>query len=92
MAQIHSFISLYSTILPYSILFEREGSKERNREERIKYYRNLRELIKVYGSKSLVFIDESGFEEFEGSVCAFGPKEERKSMAKDQENGGKEKI
>jgi len=37
----------------------------------MKYYRNLRELIKVYGSKSLVFIDESGFEEFEGSVCAW---------------------
>ena len=36
--------------------------KERNREERIKYYRNLRELIKIYGSKSIVFIDESGFE------------------------------
>ena len=37
----------------------------------MKYYRNLRELIKVYGSKSLVFIDESGFEEVEGCVCAW---------------------
>jgi putative transposase len=37
----------------------------------MKYYRNLRELIKVYGSKSIVFIDESGFEEFEGSVYAW---------------------
>ena len=36
--------------------------KERNREERIKYYQTLRKLIKVHGSKSLVFIDESGFE------------------------------
>lgn len=45
--------------------------QERNRESRIKYYRNLRELIKVYGSKSIVFIDESGFEEFEGCVCAW---------------------
>ncbi len=36
--------------------------RERNRQERIKYYRRLRELIRVYGSKSLVFIDESGFE------------------------------
>ncbi|MEG4294805.1 IS630 transposase-related protein [Microcoleus sp. D2B6] len=45
--------------------------QERNREERMKYYRNLRELIKVYGSKSIVFIDESGFEEFEGCVCAW---------------------
>ena len=37
--------------------------KERSREERIKYFRALRELIKIYGSESLVFIDESGFEE-----------------------------
>ncbi len=36
--------------------------RERNREERIKYYKTLRELIKIYGGKSLVFIDESGFE------------------------------
>ena len=36
--------------------------QQRNRESRIKYYRNLRELIKVYGSKSIVFIDKSGFE------------------------------
>ncbi|MEG4417278.1 transposase [Microcoleus sp. LAD1_D5] len=45
--------------------------QEINRESRIKYYRYLRELIKVYGSKSIVFIDESGFEEFEGCVCAW---------------------
>jgi len=43
--------------------------QEKNREERIKYYRNLRELIKPYGSKSIVFIDESGFEKFEGSMA-----------------------
>ncbi|BAQ64358.1 mobile element protein [Geminocystis sp. NIES-3709] len=29
---------------------------------RIKYYRELRELISIFGSKSLVFIDESGFD------------------------------
>ena len=44
--------------------------QERNREERMKYYRLLRELIKVWGSKSMVFIDESGLEEFE--YCALG--------------------
>ena len=44
--------------------------QERNREERMKYYRYLRELIKVSGSQSLVFIDESGFEEFQD--CALG--------------------
>lgn len=35
---------------------------ERNREERMKYYRLLREFIKKLGSENLVFIDESGFE------------------------------
>jgi hypothetical protein len=44
--------------------------KERNREERIKYYQALRILIKSHGSKSLVFIDESGFEEFHACVYA----------------------
>ena len=31
----------------------------------------MRELIKLYGSKSIVFIDESGFEVFVGCVCAW---------------------
>jgi putative transposase len=48
--------------------------KERNREERIKYYQTLRKLIKVHGSKSLVFIDESGFEEFHACVYAWSKK------------------
>ena len=44
--------------------------RERNPKERIKDLRILRELIKMYGSKSLVFIDESGFEEIE--CCVYG--------------------
>jgi len=48
--------------------------KERNRESRIKYYQTLRKLIKVYGSKSVVFIDESGFEEFHACVYAWAKK------------------
>ena len=32
--------------------------RERNREERMKYYRVLRELIKIYGSEGIVFIEE----------------------------------
>lgn len=48
--------------------------RERNREERIKYYRVLRELIKTYGSESLVFIDESGFEEFQACFYAWSKK------------------
>ncbi len=31
--------------------------REINREERIQYYQKLRNLIKKFGSKSLVFID-----------------------------------
>ena len=48
--------------------------RERNREERIKYYKTLRELIKIYGGKSLVFIDESGFEEFQDCLYAWSKK------------------
>jgi transposase len=48
--------------------------RERSREERIKYYRMLRELIKIYGSESLVFIDESGFEEFQACFYAWSKK------------------
>jgi hypothetical protein len=34
----------------------------------------LRELIKKYGSESLVFIDESGFEEFQACLYAWSKK------------------
>ena len=47
---------------------------EKGIEERIKYYQTLRNLIKVHGSKSLVFIDESGFEEFNACVSAWSRK------------------
>jgi hypothetical protein len=48
--------------------------RERNREERIKYYQTLRNLIKIPGSKSLVFIDESGVEEFHACVYTWSRK------------------
>ena len=35
--------------------------REINREERIKYYQQLVKIIKKFGSKSLLFTDESGF-------------------------------
>ena len=44
--------------------------RERNKQERIEYYRKLRELIKECGSESIVFIDESGFEE--NVECIYG--------------------
>lgn len=37
--------------------------KERDRQERMEYYRKLRELIMIFGSACLIYIDEAGFEE-----------------------------
>jgi len=48
--------------------------RERNREARMNYYRSLRELIKIYGSQSLVFIDESGFEAEPTCIYAWAKK------------------
>jgi putative transposase len=48
--------------------------RERNREERMKYYKILRELIKLYGSQALVYIDESGFEEIQACIYAWSKK------------------
>ena len=42
-------------------------------------YRALRELIKIYGSKSLVFIDESGFDEVNSCIDA-GAKKGKKNL------------
>lgn len=38
--------------------------RERDHEARMTYYRMLRELVRIYGMESLVFIDETGFEKF----------------------------
>jgi hypothetical protein len=65
--------------------------RERNREERIKYYQNLRNFIKKLGSKSLVFIDESGFEDNQDCIYAWS-KKGRKFMVSQKENEKKEKI
>ncbi|NQE38433.1 hypothetical protein E5S67_06218 [Microcoleus sp. IPMA8] len=56
----------------------------------MKYYRYLRDLIKVSGSQSRLFIDDSGFEEFQD--CALGwSKKGKKIWVKSQENGEKRK-
>ena len=62
--------------------------RERNRQERIKYLRALRELIKIHGSKSLVFIDESGFEEFQACIYG-GSKRGKKIYGEKQGKRGK---
>ena len=49
--------------------------RERNREERIKYYQlSLEILSKKVGIKSLVFIDESGFEDNRDCIYAWSKK------------------
>lgn len=66
--------------------------RERNREERIKYYRMLRELIKKYGGKSLVFIDECGFEEFQSCVYAWSKKGKKIYGDKQGKRGKRENL
>ena len=51
--------------------------REINREERIKYYHKLRNFIKKFGSKSLVFIDELGFEDNQDCIYAWSKKREK---------------
>ena len=45
--------------------------RERSHSERIGYYRALRELIKLYGSGSLVYVDEAGFEQAQTCLYAW---------------------
>jgi putative transposase len=66
--------------------------REINREERIEYYRNLRELIKKYGSKSLVFIDESGFEENVECVYAWSERGKKVYGEKQGKRGKRENL
>ena len=48
--------------------------RERNREERIKYYQKLRNFIKKNGSKILLFTYESGFEDNQDCIYAWSKK------------------
>ena len=49
--------------------------RERNRGERIKYYQlSLETLSKKLGSKSLIFIDESGFEDNQDCIYTWSKK------------------
>jgi superfamily I DNA and/or RNA helicase len=79
-----------TTLSSRSISGERKEFRyvERNREARIKYYQDLRELIKRSGSESLVFIDEAGFETSPICIHAFA-KKGKKFLEIDQENVAK---
>lgn len=66
--------------------------RERNREERIEYYRHLRALIKIYGGHSLVFIDEAGFEEFQACLYAWSKKGDKVFGERQGKRGKKENL
>jgi transposase len=66
--------------------------RERNREERIGYDRILRELIKQYGSESLVYIDESGFEEMQTCLYAWAKKGKRVYGEREGKRGKRENL
>lgn len=52
----------------------------------------LRELIKKYGGKSLVFIDECGFEEFQSCVYAWSKKGKKIYGDKQGKRGKRENL
>ena len=55
----------------------------------------LRELIKIYGSGSLVFIDESGFEEFQAILYAWSKKGKKiygEKQGKREKRGKRENL
>jgi putative transposase len=52
----------------------------------------LRELIKIYGSGSLVFIDESGFEEFQAILYAWSKKGKKIYGEKQGKRGKRENL
>lgn len=66
--------------------------EERNEEERTKYLIILREFIKIYGIESLVFIDESGFEEMQECIYAGSKKGEKVYGEKQGKRGKRESL
>ena len=66
--------------------------RERNREERIEYYQKLRNLIKKFGSKSLVFIDESGFEDNQDCIYAWSKKGKKVYGEQEGKRGKRENL
>ncbi len=66
--------------------------RERNRQERINYYRMLRELIKIYGSRSLVYIDESGFETIQTCIYAWSKKGKKVYGERQGKRGKRENL
>ena len=66
--------------------------RERNRIERIKYYRLLRELIKKYGVESLIYIDESEFESVQECLYAWSKRGKKVRGEKQGKRKKREKL
>ena len=67
--------------------------RERNREERIKYYQlSLEILPKKFGSKSLVFINESGFEDNQDCIYAWSKKGKKVYGEQEGKRGKRENL
>ena len=66
--------------------------REINREERIKYYQKLGKFIKKIGSKSLVFIYESGFENNQDCIYAWSKKGKKVYGEQEGKRGKRENL
>ena len=66
--------------------------RERNREERIKYYHKLRNFIKKFGSKSLVFIYESGCEDNQDCIYTWSKKGKKVYGEQEIKRGKRENL
>ena len=66
--------------------------RERNREERIKYYQRLQNFLKKSGIKSLVFIDKSGFEDNQDCIYAWSKKGKKVYGEQERKRGKRENL
>ena len=66
--------------------------RERNRKKSIKYYQKLRNFIKKIGIKSLVFIDESGFEYNQDCIYAWSKKGKKVYGEQEGKRGKRENL
>jgi hypothetical protein len=67
--------------------------RERNREERIKYYQLSLEIwSKKTGSKSLVFIDKSGFEDNQDCIYVWSKKGKKVYGEQERKRGKRENL
>ncbi len=66
--------------------------RERSHEERMQYFRALRELIRCYGSGSLVYLDESGFETVQSCLYAWAERGKKVYGERNGKRGTRENL